>query len=101
MTRPALRRPPAPRRAQSGVVLFIALIVIWVVTASALRAPPLTLLGKHRAKPAIPFLSALAMLGYGLAGAVSADCVFGVSRATTTAASAVFRRCSRSAMRFS
>jgi hypothetical protein len=29
------------------------------------------LLGKHRAKPAIPFLSALAMLGYGLAGAVS------------------------------
>jgi hypothetical protein len=52
-------------------VWFIALIVIWVVTSSALRAPPLTLLGKHRAKPAIPFLSALAMLGYGLAGAVS------------------------------
>jgi hypothetical protein len=50
---------------------FIALIVIWVITSSALRAPPLTLLGKHRAKPAIPFLSALAMLGYGLAGAVS------------------------------
>src|SRR4029450_9730320 len=35
------------------------------------RAPPLTLLGKHRAKPQVPFLSALAMLGYGLAGAVS------------------------------
>jgi MFS family permease len=52
-------------------VWFIALIVVWVVTSSALRAPPLTLLGKHRAKPAIPFLSALAMLGYGLAGAVS------------------------------
>jgi MFS family permease len=50
---------------------FIALIVIWVITSSALRAPPLTLLGKHRARPAIPFLSALAMLGYGLAGAVS------------------------------
>ena len=50
---------------------FIALIVIWVITSSALRAPPLTLLGKHRAKPAIPFLSALAMLGYGLAGAIS------------------------------
>jgi MFS family permease len=50
---------------------FIALIVIWVITSSVLRAPPLTLLGKHRAKPAIPFLSALAMLGYGLAGAVS------------------------------
>jgi MFS family permease len=52
-------------------VWFLTLILIWVVTSSALRAPPLTLLGKHRAKPAIPFLSALAMLGYGLAGAVS------------------------------
>jgi hypothetical protein len=52
-------------------VWFIALIVVWVITSSALRAPPLTLLGKHRARPAIPFLSALAMLGYGLAGAVS------------------------------
>jgi hypothetical protein len=50
---------------------FIGLILIWVITSSALRAPPLTLLGKHRARPAIPFLSALAMLGYGLAGAVS------------------------------
>src|SRR5436190_8320440 len=50
---------------------FIVLILIWVVTSSALRAPPLTLLGKHRARSSIPFLSALAMLGYGLAGAVS------------------------------
>ena len=52
-------------------VWFIGLIVIWVVTSSALRAPPLTLLGKHRARPRIPLLAALAMLGYGLAGAVS------------------------------
>src|SRR5947208_9640041 len=52
-------------------IWFMVLILIWVVTSSALRAPPLTLLGRHRAKPAIPFLSALAMLGYGLAGAVS------------------------------
>jgi hypothetical protein len=51
--------------------IFLALIVIWAITSSALRAPPLTLLGKHRARPAIPFLAALAMLGYGLAGAVS------------------------------
>ena len=29
------------------------------------------LLGKYAARPSIPFLSALAMLGYGLAGAVS------------------------------
>jgi hypothetical protein len=52
-------------------IWFIVLILIWTVTSSALRAPPLILLGKHRARPAIPFLSALAMLGYGLAGAVS------------------------------
>lgn len=50
---------------------FIVLIVIWVVTSSALRAPPLTLLGKYAARPSIPFLSALTMLGYGLAGAAS------------------------------
>jgi hypothetical protein len=55
----------------SAQAWFIALIVTWAITSSALRAPPLTLLGKHRAKPSIPFLSALAMLGYGLAGAVS------------------------------
>lgn len=52
-------------------VWFIGLALIWVVTSSALRAPPLTLLGKYAARPAIPFLAALAMLGYGLAGAVS------------------------------
>jgi len=52
-------------------VWLIALIVIWAVTSSALRAPPLTLLGKYRAQPSVPFLAALAMLGYGIAGAVS------------------------------
>src|SRR3954462_10520112 len=52
-------------------VWFIGLILIWVATSSALRAPPLTLLGKHRAQSRIPLLAALAMLGYGLAGAVS------------------------------
>lgn len=50
---------------------LIALIVVWSVTSSALRAPPLTLLGKYRARPQVPFLAALAMLGYGLAGAIS------------------------------
>jgi MFS family permease len=50
---------------------FIALIVVWAITSSALRAPPLTLLGKYRAKPQVPFLAALVMLGYGVAGAIS------------------------------
>jgi hypothetical protein len=52
-------------------VWFIALIVVWTVTSSVLRAPPLTLLGKYRARPSVPFLAALTMLGYGIAGAVS------------------------------
>lgn len=52
-------------------VWFIVLIVVWSITSSALRAPPLTLLGKYRARPQVPFLAALAMLGYGVAGAVS------------------------------
>jgi hypothetical protein len=55
----------------SAQVAFIALIVVWAVTSSALRAPPLTLLGKYGARPSLPWLSALTMLGYGLAGAVS------------------------------
>ena len=41
------------------------------MTSSALRAPPLMLLGKYAAKPSIPFLSALAMLGLGLAAAIA------------------------------
>src|SRR3989442_15833560 len=52
-------------------IWFIVLILIWVVTSSALRAPPLTLLGRDRANAAAPVPSAVAMLGYGLAGAVS------------------------------
>ena len=54
-----------------GKIVLIALIVIWAVTSSALRAPPLILLGKLRAQPQVPFLAALVMLGYGVAGAVS------------------------------
>ncbi|RED29679.1 hypothetical protein BJ123_11838 [Rhodopseudomonas thermotolerans] len=50
---------------------LIALIVLWAASSSVLRAPPLTLFGKYGARPSLPFLSALTMLGYGLAGAVS------------------------------
>jgi MFS family permease len=52
-------------------VALIALIVIWSATSSVLRAPPLILLAKHSASPELPFLSALVLLGYGVAGAVS------------------------------
>ncbi len=55
----------------AGPVTFISLIAVWAVTSSVLRAPPLTLLGRHAARPRIPFLAALVMLGYGVAGALS------------------------------
>jgi hypothetical protein len=50
---------------------LIALILAWTTTSSALRAPPLTLLARYAAKPSMPFLAALVMLGYGIAGALS------------------------------
>jgi hypothetical protein len=59
-----------PLIAGLGVPALLATIVVWTVTSSALRAPPLMLLGKYAAKPAIPFLAALAMLGTGVAAAV-------------------------------
>lgn len=60
-----------PFVAAAGAPLLIAVTVIWTVTSSALRAPPLMLLGKYAAKPSIPYLSSLAMLGYGIAGALA------------------------------
>jgi len=54
-----------------GPTALLTLIVIWAITSSALRAPPLMLLGKYAARPAIPLLMSLAMLGLGIAGAVS------------------------------
>lgn len=57
--------------APGNAAVFIALIATWAVTSSALRAPPLILLGQHAAKPRVPWLAAVVMLGYGVAGAVS------------------------------
>lgn len=51
--------------------LFIAVTVIWTVTSAALRAPPLMLLGKYAARPQLPWLAALVMLGLGLSGAAA------------------------------
>src|SRR6202007_2115780 len=56
---------------QLGPTALLALIVIWAVTSSALRAPPLMLLGKYAARSTVPYLTSLAMLGLGIAGAVS------------------------------
>jgi hypothetical protein len=60
-----------PMVAGLGPLVLLAIIVVWTVTSSALRAPPLMLLGKYARKPTIPLLSALTMLGYGIAGAIA------------------------------
>lgn len=51
--------------------LFLAFTVAWSVTSSALRAPPLVLLGKYAALPAIPWLASLSFFGLGIAGAMA------------------------------
>jgi len=56
---------------QGSAVLFLALTILWTASSSVLRAPPLALLGKHAARPAVPWLSALTLFGLGVAGAVS------------------------------
>ena len=54
-----------------GQAGLLGLIFIWIVTSSALRAPPLVLLTKYAAKPQIPWLATLSLLGLALAGAVA------------------------------
>jgi hypothetical protein len=51
--------------------LFLLLTVLWTVSSSALRAPPLVLVGKYAAQPSVPWLSALSLFGLGIASAVS------------------------------
>ncbi len=51
--------------------LFIAVTVLWTASSSALRAPPLMLLGKYAPQSAVPWLSALSLLGLGVASAIA------------------------------
>lgn len=56
---------------QGSPVLFAAVTLAWVVTTSALRAPPLTLLGRYVAKPSQPMMVALSAFGLGIANALA------------------------------
>ncbi len=49
----------------------LLLTLVWTATSSALRAPPWVLLGKHAARPALPWLSALMLFGLAAGGAAS------------------------------
>jgi hypothetical protein len=58
----------APR---GSPALMIAVTLLWTVTSSVLRAPPMNLIGRHARRPAQPAMVALAMLGLGLAAALA------------------------------
>jgi hypothetical protein len=56
---------------QGSPALLIGVTLVWAVTSSALRAPPLTLLGRYVAKPQQAAMVALTSLGLGVAGALA------------------------------
>lgn len=56
--------------AGSPVLLLVA-IAVWALTSSALRAPPMLLLGKYVPPPGVPWVSTLSLVGLGIAGAVA------------------------------
>ncbi len=49
--------------------LFLALLLVWAATSSALRAPLFALVGKLVPKPAVPWQASLLLLGFGIAAA--------------------------------
>jgi hypothetical protein len=51
--------------------LFLGFTIAWSITSSALRAPPLVLLGKYAALHTFPFLAGLSFFGMGVAGALA------------------------------
>ncbi|MFT3820662.1 MAG: MFS transporter [Rubrivivax sp.] len=56
---------------QGSPLLFGAVTLVWVLTSAALRAPPLTLLGRYVARPAQPAMVAFTAFGLGLANALA------------------------------
>lgn len=55
----------------SGATVAMVLVVIWVATSSALRAPPWVLLSRYAATPAMPWLAALNLTGLAIGGAIA------------------------------
>ncbi|MEO6625524.1 MAG: MFS transporter [Burkholderiaceae bacterium] len=51
--------------------LFLAVTLVWTLTSSALRAPPLVLLGKYLPPPSVPWMATLLLFGVGVAGAIA------------------------------
>jgi len=60
-----------PLAAGVSAGVFLALIVIWSITSSALRAPPLKLLGRYTPPDQQAWVGSLFLLGTGIASAVA------------------------------
>jgi MFS family permease len=58
-----------PFVSRSSADVFVAVIVVWAITSSALRAPPLALLGRYTPVGRQPWVSSLFVVGVGLATA--------------------------------
>ena len=52
-------------------LLALGLVLVWTITSSALRAPPWVLLGKYAARPALPWLNSLTLIGLAAGGALA------------------------------
>jgi MFS family permease len=51
--------------------LLLGLVILWAVTASALRAPPWLLFARHAARPGLPMAAAINLCGLGVAAALA------------------------------
>ncbi|MBI5898532.1 MAG: MFS transporter [Rhodocyclales bacterium] len=61
-----------PLLAPAGApLLLLGAVGVWAVTSSALRAPPMLLLGKYVPAPGVPWVATLSLVGLGLAGAIA------------------------------
>lgn len=59
-----------PWVAASGSAAFLVVVVLWSATSSALRAPPLKILGRYTPVGQQPWVSSLFLLGVGVASAL-------------------------------
>ncbi len=63
--------PHAVLLGSAAPAVTLALILIWAATSSALRAPPWVLLGKYAARPALPWMNTLTLMGVAAGGAIA------------------------------
>jgi hypothetical protein len=54
-----------------GAPVFLFLVIIWSITSSALRAPPLKLLGRYTPPDQQPWVGSLFLLGIGIASVLA------------------------------